>query len=79
MSSQSPVCSLALFPHCLAQLPSPVTKETRHSWRRHVPLLCAKLLIIFDAQYLGACGKTSLLSSFALGELPKEYVRFSIL
>ncbi|KAF8198051.1 hypothetical protein BJ912DRAFT_952887 [Pholiota molesta] len=26
----------------------------------------------------GACGKTSLLCSFALGEFPKEYVRFSL-
>jgi GTPase SAR1 family protein len=32
-----------------------------------------KLVIVGD----GACGKTSLLCSFALGEFPKEYVRRS--
>ncbi|KAK7472995.1 Rho GTPase [Stygiomarasmius scandens] len=45
--------------------------ETRHSRRWHV-------LRFFSPQQhslssLGACGKTSLLCSFALGEFPKEY------
>jgi hypothetical protein len=38
-------------------------------------------LFMFDLRIsaaTGACGKTSLLCSFALGEFPKEYVRYEI-
>jgi len=40
-----------------------------------IPLVpMADLFVLLPRLYVGACGKTSLLCSFALGEFPKEYV-----
>jgi GTPase SAR1 family protein len=43
-------------------------KQTGH--RSSILQIRRKLVIVGD----GACGKTSLLCAFALGEFPKEYV-----
>ena len=47
-------------------------KEACHRWRRSA--VRDRSTILFLPPSLGACGKTSLLCSFALGEFPKEYV-----
>ncbi len=38
------------------------------------PLRCFIRGALREINYAGACGKTSLLCCFALGEFPKEYV-----
>jgi hypothetical protein len=74
MSFHNPVCLLFSLPPHTAHPPTDPPKA-RHRRRRQVSFLPP--FTFLSSLFPGACGKTSLLCSFALGRFPKEYVCFN--